>query len=264
MTPLPSKAGCQRGFTLVELLVVIAIVAVLAALAIPAALGVRARAQNAQCLNNVRQLGIHLSTFVADRGCYPLGPFGSTSFNNTQGLWAIDPDTSPRTNTLANDVRRGGLWDCPSSQRPDDQHGGLKFADYGYNGYGVGGTEPGPVGRFGFGLGGQFRGDGSEWYPVKESDIVAPVSTYALGDGLVGNGRNITDGKPIMALRRLNAAETADPKRVDQRHRGKANVGFCDGHVESVSLPVLFSSDTDAALSRWNRDHQPHRDRLTL
>jgi prepilin-type processing-associated H-X9-DG protein len=43
---------------------------------------------------------------------------------------------------------------------------------------------------------------------------------------------------------------------------GKANVVFCDGHVESPTLPFLFTDTSAAALSRWNRDHQPHRERL--
>jgi prepilin-type processing-associated H-X9-DG protein len=44
---------------------------------------------------------------------------------------------------------------------------------------------------------------------------------------------------------------------------GKANVVFCDGHVESPTLPFLFADTSDAALSRWNRDHQPHREKLS-
>jgi hypothetical protein len=39
-------------------------------------------------------------------------------------------------------------------------------------------------------------------------------------------------------------------------------VAFCDGHVESPTLQFLFADTSDAALSRWNRDHQPHRERL--
>ena len=46
------------------------------------------------------------------------------------------------------------------------------------------------------------------------------------------------------------------------RHQNKANVVFCDGHVESPTLNFLFADTSDAALSRWNRDHQPHRERL--
>jgi prepilin-type processing-associated H-X9-DG protein len=50
--------------------------------------------------------------------------------------------------------------------------------------------------------------------------------------------------------------------RASARHQGKANVVFCDGHVESPTLQFLFTDTSDAALSRWNRDHQPHRERL--
>jgi prepilin-type processing-associated H-X9-DG protein len=46
-------------------------------------------------------------------------------------------------------------------------------------------------------------------------------------------------------------------------HQGKANVVFCDGHVESPTLQFLFADTSDAALSRWNRDHQPHREKLS-
>jgi prepilin-type processing-associated H-X9-DG protein len=41
------------------------------------------------------------------------------------------------------------------------------------------------------------------------------------------------------------------------RHSGRVNVGFCDGHVETVSARKL-SEKTPEAWSRWNKDHQPH------
>ena len=47
------------------------------------------------------------------------------------------------------------------------------------------------------------------------------------------------------------------------RHQGKANVVFCDGHVESPTLQFLFEDTSDDALSRWNRDHLPHREKLS-
>jgi prepilin-type processing-associated H-X9-DG protein len=49
-----------------------------------------------------------------------------------------------------------------------------------------------------------------------------------------------------------------------QRHQGKANVVFCDGHVESPTLKFIFEDTSDEALRRWNRDHQPHREKLSL
>jgi prepilin-type processing-associated H-X9-DG protein len=42
----------------------------------------------------------------------------------------------------------------------------------------------------------------------------------------------------------------------------KANVVFCDGHVESLTLTFPFTDTSDDALCHWNRDHLPHRERL--
>ena len=43
-----------------------------------------------------------------------------------------------------------------------------------------------------------------------------------------------------------------------------ANAVFCDGHVESPTLKFLFEDTSDAALARWNRDHLPHREKLSF
>lgn len=60
----------------------------------------------------------------------------------------------------------------------------------------------------------------------------------------------------------MRASDLISPKSF-LRHRNKANVVFCDGHVESPTLRFLFEDTSDAALARWNRDHQPHREKLS-
>jgi prepilin-type processing-associated H-X9-DG protein len=42
----------------------------------------------------------------------------------------------------------------------------------------------------------------------------------------------------------------ADSQIAFSRHQGKANVVFCDGHVESPTLQFLFEDTSDAALVR--------------
>jgi prepilin-type N-terminal cleavage/methylation domain-containing protein/prepilin-type processing-associated H-X9-DG protein len=62
-----------RGFTLIELLVVIAIIAVLIALLLPAVQAAREAGRRAQCVNNLKQLGLSIHNYESTHAMLPLG-----------------------------------------------------------------------------------------------------------------------------------------------------------------------------------------------
>jgi prepilin-type N-terminal cleavage/methylation domain-containing protein/prepilin-type processing-associated H-X9-DG protein len=140
-----ARSKPRRGFTLIELLVVIAIIAVLIALLLPAVQAAREAARRAQCVNNLKQIGLALQNYHASLNSFPLGgnlapSIGGGTALNDWGSWSAHAMLLPymEQNTIYSNanfyyIMRGRVGEaqnttattavissllCPSSGRP--------------------------------------------------------------------------------------------------------------------------------------------------
>jgi prepilin-type N-terminal cleavage/methylation domain-containing protein/prepilin-type processing-associated H-X9-DG protein len=266
MKPLSGRTSNSlfpRGFTLIELLVVIAIIAILAAVLLPVLSQAKGKARAAKCQSNLRQLGVALRLYVDDHRRYPRSGihsfpetwFGSLmpyalgsapSGENTLGFEDVYPElflcTEGRFGSWFGSLSTAGRTVVLISNQ-------WSRAAYGYNATGT--VPPEVLSAFLTGQGPP-RPKLGLGVDCAEAAVIKPTDMIALGC-LRSHGfweRSLTPS-PIGGV--------LAGKLPGDWHRKRANILFCDGHVEAVKQTTLIEA-TDEARRRWNRDHQPHRE----
>jgi prepilin-type N-terminal cleavage/methylation domain-containing protein/prepilin-type processing-associated H-X9-DG protein len=113
---LPSAKRQQTAFTLIELLVVIAIIAILAAILFPVFAQARAKARQAACVSNMKQISLGLRMYMDDYdGSTPAKGNSATDPQSLGGSTfrrADDPQSAPAI--LNPYIKNYAVWICPS------------------------------------------------------------------------------------------------------------------------------------------------------
>jgi prepilin-type N-terminal cleavage/methylation domain-containing protein len=270
---MKNKTSSRRSaFTLIELLVVIAIIAILAAMLLPALAAAKRKAQQASCINALKQLALANVMYVGDNKVW-VGPLNTNNPALSQGDWmgamlsfygnatnVLFCPAAPNKGNANNYVNPQGtadtawIWTISNPQYS---------SSFGYNSWLAGGiSNPSLYPN------GAYKNDSSVptptltpmffdayWIncdPVENDSPSSGNAPAGLGSNPGGgasggasynlyNGNASYEGMSRVTVARhgVNSAPKSLPK--GSALPGAVDIGFTDGHVESIKLQLLWS-----------------------
>jgi prepilin-type processing-associated H-X9-DG protein len=233
---------------LIELLVVISIIAILAAMLLPVLAKAKAKAAQANCYSNLRQLGLGMMLYLDNHA----GIFPGCASRNTYGFhvedwiyWRLNLPAYPVQDSLIAAGLSGvnsNLFRCSLDRIDKDRlantdGNGPYIYSYTVTSYNVqDGRSPGMTSI-----------DDGVWHPFRQSSIRNPAKkillaeeqdSYVPGDMSDPTAPIVNDGRWV-----------PNSDVITSRHNDRGDVGFADGHVAAV--PWTFGLDKANSLPEF-------------
>ncbi len=194
------------GFSLPELLVAIALLAVLLTVGHGLSEAVRERLAVSGCIANLRQIGVGIQAYANDHHGYLPDNREDADGKETRWQSRLDDYVHPPFSQLAKVPKSPFV--CPAAPRP--LKGSLFYA-----------------------LNQELRIFGTNKQPLRQSEMKTPGAYVLLADAS-GQGW-ITTGR---------AEKMIEANGLTQRHKGKPNFLYGDGHAAPFTRPLLGYADT--------------------
>jgi prepilin-type N-terminal cleavage/methylation domain-containing protein/prepilin-type processing-associated H-X9-DG protein len=247
-----STAPSRHGFTLIELLVVISIIALLIGILLPALGAARNSARNAQCLSNIRQMGIALQNYAAEnQDLFPPNFTNGDLWYDDERIGYYLPDTGI-TGLASID---GYAFICPNDEGSERTYGmnGRASADAGV-------LLPTGTGGEAFNASVIKATDmillGEAWTRFGSASQNFAGATIGTEAGTLPGQRFGSDGTTFSAGAWHGNATAANQAQANTNYLlhgggddisqadGRSNWAFVDGHAEPASQESLYDEST--------------------
>lgn len=240
------KAKNKKAFTLVELLVVISVISLLMGLLMPALSAARSQARSVVCKANLHQLLIaNIGYATENEGFYV--PGGEDMYKPMGGFcrWhgkrkTVNDEFDPTKSPLIGYIGDGSIKECPDRPRLTKGSSWDKSFEKGAGGYGYNMTY----------LGSRFWQKGLDWQKSYQmttnmSEVKMPANTLMFADCAMSMDGQLIEysfaEQPFvvssgMAFDGNSGVKMYTSPSIHFRHRGQANIGWADGHINSMEI----------------------------